>query len=268
SHIAHIEDYLAGKIQGVTNLSNEVIDQTLRGLDHKVVLVIDYSNGADGIAASSPIRDFSQIRGKKVAYEKGTLEEYFLLYALEQYRLSTRDIVSVNLDPVASAQTLEEGKVDVAVTYEPFLSRAVEKIGGNLIYTSADAPGLITDLLTFSASFVETWPESVFAVVRAYFKAIDFWKKRPDEVNGILAKQFETTKEVVARQLKGVTVLDLEANRTALTFSVGTESLYGNLRRVGEFVLRQQGKERGALDTDRLIDKSFIKRLAKEREIP
>ncbi|MBI2340475.1 MAG: ABC transporter substrate-binding protein [Deltaproteobacteria bacterium] len=261
SHVGYIADYLAGKIQGVTNLGNELIDQVLRGFDQRVVLVIDYSNGSDGIAASPAIKNFGQIRGKRVAYEHGTLEEYFFLYALEQYRLSVKEIVPVNLDPIESAKALEEGKVDAAVTYEPHLSKTIKKIGGTCIYSSADAPGLITDLLTFGAPFIENYPDSVSAIVRAYFRAIRFWKENPDEVHGILTGQFKATKEEVIQQLKGVTILDEQENQTALTFSMGTASLYGNLRRVGDFVMQKQGKKRGDLDTDKLIDKRFIKNL-------
>lgn len=253
------KDYVQGLLQGRANLTSEAIIESLKGLDHKVVLAIDYSNGSDGIIANSGIRDFSQVRGKRVAYEFGTLEEYFIRYALNENGLALSDILPLNLDPMDSAQAVVDGRADAAVTFEPFLSAALKKSDGNLIYSSADAPGAITDIFTLHRDFIDDHPETVEAIVLAYFKAIRFWKEHPDEVNAIGAKEFGITKEAVAEQLRGITILDERDNDTTFTFSAGLQSIYGNMRQVGGFILEQADRHESALDTDQLIDKRFIK---------
>ncbi len=257
-------DYINGRLQGRANLTNEAINEALQGLKHKAVLVIDNSNGSDGIISSSGITSLLEAKGKKIAFEHGTLEEYFLIYALEQNQMSLKDIIPVNLDPEASAKALIEGKVDVAVTFEPFLLQALEKTKGNKIFSSADAPGLITDILTFRSDFIDAHQETVAAIVDIYFKALKFWQENPDEANAINAKEHGVTKEEIAEQLKGISLLDLNNNNTAFTYSAGTQSLYGNMRRVGDFVLQHHPKPNYSLDTDQLIDKRFIKNLFKE----
>ena len=134
------EDYRAGKIQGRANLNLDSINEAIEGLDHKAILVIDYSNGSDGIIARHGITGLSQAKGKRIAYEFGTLEEFFLTYALQRSNLNLNDIQGVDLNPEASANAFIKGDVDMAVTYEPFMSDALGKAEGNKIFSSADAP--------------------------------------------------------------------------------------------------------------------------------
>ena len=41
------KDYVAGKMQGRANLTLEAFNEAVNGLDHKIVLAIDYSAGSD-----------------------------------------------------------------------------------------------------------------------------------------------------------------------------------------------------------------------------
>lgn len=256
--------YVAVKDQGTTNLTLDAINEANNGLDHKIILAIDHSNGSDGIIAARGIKNFADVKGKRVAFEHGTLEEFFLRYALDHNGLSLADITQIDLNPEKSADAVVAGDADVAVTYEPFMSKAIAKSGGHKIYSSADAPGLITDVLTFHSDFINAYPDTIKALVAAYFKAIQFWKEHPDEANVIIAKYLDTTVDQVLAQVGGVTLLDESDNRTAFTFSTGLDSLYGNMRSIGEFVQEHQQKTGiHKIDTDTLIEPRFVKELFK-----
>ncbi|MBI4457971.1 ABC transporter substrate-binding protein [Candidatus Uhrbacteria bacterium] len=259
------KDYVAGNLQGRSNLTLDAINEAHDGLDQKVVIVIDYSKGSDGIIASKNIEKFYDIKGKKVAFEAEGLEEFFLRYALNNNQISLNDIIPLNLDPQKSAEALVKGEADVAVTYEPFMGNALLESGGHKIFTSADAPGLITDVLTFRSDFVKDYPGTIEAIVNAYFRAIQFWKENPAEANSILAEYLDTPLEQVPSQLDGVYVLNKEDNRTAFTFAAGVQSLYGNMRQIGEFVhgIREKRGEIRRVDTDAMIDPSFIRKISK-----
>ena len=254
--------YVAGEIQGKANLTLDAVDEAYRGLDHKVVLVIDHSNGSDGIIASRAIKSFADVKGKRVGYEYGTLEEFFIRYALEQNNLTLEDIRPFNLDAEHAVAALVEGKVDVAVTYEPFLSQTIATIQANKIYSSADAPGLITDVLTFRTDFVRENPETIDAIVHAYFKGLGFLKANPTEAHAIVGKAIDAPAVDIGTQLQGIDVLDARDNRTSFTFAAGFESLYGNMRRVGDFIRQEHYPNATKFDTDTLVDDRFIKKLA------
>ena len=254
--------YISGKTRGAANLTLTAVNQAYQGLDHKVVAVIDYSNGSDGIIARPNIKTFADIKGKRVAFDHGTLEEFFLRHALEQHRINFTDIVPINLSPEKSAEAVVKGEADVGVTYEPFMSGAIASGGAKKIYSSADAPGLITDVLTFHSDFIFEHPKAVEAIIREYFRAIKFWKEHPEEANIIMAKRLGVAPEEVPAQLAGLIIPDEQDNRIAFTFAPGPESLYGNMRKIGEFVKKHRpaGSEKVFdVDTDTLIEPRFIR---------
>ncbi|OGE84518.1 MAG: hypothetical protein A3B23_03525 [Candidatus Colwellbacteria bacterium RIFCSPLOWO2_01_FULL_48_10] len=259
------KDYVAGSIQGRANITLEAINEAYGGLEHRIVAAIDYSNGSDGIIASRNIKAIKDIKGKRVAFEHGTLEEFFLRYALDQNQLGLNDIIPINLNPEESAEAISSGIADVAVTYEPFMSKALAQIGGNKIYSSADAPGLVTDVLTFRLDFINEHSDAIQAIVGAYFKGIKLFKDSPQEANIILAKYLGVSVDQVPAQLNGVTILSLDDNKNAFTFAVGLQSLYGNMRQIGEFIkdIHSKDSKDFSFDTDLMIEPLFIRKVLK-----
>lgn len=256
--------YQSGEIQGKANLTLDAVQEMYSGLDHRAVVAIDYSNGSDAIIAAAAIKKFEDIRGKKVAFEHGTLEEFFFRYALEQHTMTLDDIIPVNLNPEESVAALIRKEVDVAVAFEPLISPTLTAMNGNKIYSSAQAPGLIVDLLTFRSDFIRQYPETVTAIVRAYFKAIDFWKEHPEETYRVTAARNGVTPEEIAEQLHGINILDIHDNRVMFTFAAGLQSLYGNFKNINKFITRIQHTD-GVLNTDDLVDPRFIRALSYEK---
>ena len=153
----------------------------------------------------------------------------------------------------------------MGVTYEPFISQVLASKDFHAVYSSKDAPGLISDILTFRTDFIQAHPETVEAIMRAYFKGLAFWKEHPEEANAITAKAYNDTPESIAHQLEGIKILDEQDNMTAFTFAAGFQSLYGNLRQIGKFVRKQQTSANAFLDTDKLIERKFIKTISQEK---
>jgi len=257
-------DYIAGKAQGAAMIALDAVNEAYGGLDHKIVAAIDYSNGSDGIVAGPKIKTFADVKGKRVGFDFGTLEEFFLRYALSQNQIDFKNIIPVNLGPQKSVDALLKGDVDIAVTYEPFMSKALAGTSNRKIYSSADAPGLITDVLSFHTDFIKQYPDTVQAIVGAYFRGVQFWKDHPAEANAIVARYLGTASNDAALQIKGATILDKEDNRINFTFSLGLQSLYRNLRSTSDFVQANREKNIGTttIDTDTLIDPDFIRTIA------
>lgn len=252
------KDYIEGKLHGRASVTLEAAQERLDGLDHKIVMAIDHSNGADVIVANNQIASMQEIRGKRVAYETGTMEELFISQALEQNGMSILDIVPVSADPVKALEMIQGGEVDVAVSHKPFLFQ--NNLAGNIhtIYTSKELPELITDVLTFRTDFIDHNPDTIEAILRAYFKALDYIRKNPENAHWILAKEFGIPADEINRQLEELILLGIPENRKAFRFATGRYSLFGKMREIGGFVRRHRVKEAQALDTDQLIEPFFI----------
>jgi NitT/TauT family transport system substrate-binding protein len=253
--------YREQNIEARGSPSFDVLKDANNGLDQKIVLVVDYSNGGDGIIASKSIKSIKDAKGKRVAFEKGTLEEFFFIHTLEHYSLGIKDIVPIDLGPKEAAQAIVDGTADIAVTFEPFMSEALALTGGNKIYSSADDPGFISDVLVFHPEFIKKYPETVQAIIEAYFKALQFTKDNPTEAEALLAKRLSISPAEVTSALMGITILSKDENRVAVTFSAGLESLYGNMRSVDNFLAENLSIAdiNLRIDPDSLIDPSFIR---------
>ena len=151
------KDYVAGKMQGRANLTLDATQEFLKGLDHKVVLAIDYSNGSDAIVAKKEIETVQDFRGKRIGYEPDTLDEFFVMWALSENNMTLSDIVPILANPEETTKKLKAGDIDVAVSHEPFLSQFVSSGNFYTAYSSEDAPGLITDILTFRKDFIDVY---------------------------------------------------------------------------------------------------------------
>lgn len=254
-------DYVNGLLLGRANLNIEAINEAAQGLEHKAVVTIDYSNGSDGIVANKTIKSIADLKGKKVGFDANTLEEFILSHALMTYQLSLTDIKPVDSNAEDVIHLLKDDTIQAGVTYEPYLTSLIHE-GFHSIYTSKEAPGLITDILTFRTDFIEQQEDTIQAIVTAYFRGIDLWINNPDEAIVILAKEFSVTKADAKAQLTGVYILNLKENKVAFSFSAGLKSLYGSLRKTAAFIHRNA--EEGTIDiaaTDQLIEPRFIQAL-------
>lgn len=256
------KDYMAGKLQGRANITFDAVNEHFNGLNHKAVLAIDYSNGSDAIVARTDIKTVKDFQGKKVGYEPDTLEEFFLSWALSENGLAMSDIVPIAAGPQDTPKLLKQGAIDIAVSHEPFISELLSSPDFHIAYSSAEAPGLIADILTFRTDFVDAYPETIQTIVDVYFKALKFYKEHPGEAHIMLAKEFGDTPDNIARQMKGITMLDEQDNETALTFAAGLQSLYGNMRQIANFVRHHRGIDIEKVNTDKIdkiIDPRFTK---------
>lgn len=261
SYSKKVDDLMANKIDFSGDMVLiDIVEKASKGKKLKVVLVTDYSSGADGIVAKKEIKNISELKGKKVAVEMGTLGEYLLYDALKKNNLKLADVQETNMTAQEAAQAFIRGEVDAAVTYEPDYSQAVEKSNGWRIYTSADSPGLIIDILTFGRDFVVKNPAKVSAVVRAYFKAIDFIADSSDKAYEIGAKYFKITPSEFKEQYAGVKQVRLTDNLNFMAYGSGSDSLHGLTQQAYNFLLLK-GTIKNKIDSTEIIDPSFIRGL-------
>ncbi len=113
----------------------------------KITMVIDESNGADGILAKNDIKSIADLKGKTVAVSISQTTHYLLLQALNKAGISDSELNLVNMNSSDAGVAFIAGSCDAAVTWEPYLSNAVTAGAGKVLFSSADAPGSIVDVL-------------------------------------------------------------------------------------------------------------------------
>lgn len=81
------------------------------------------------VAKDSPLKSVADLKGKKVALNKGSNVHYLLVRALEKAGLKYTDIQPVFLAPADARAAFEKGAVDAWAIWDPFLSAAEKQLG-------------------------------------------------------------------------------------------------------------------------------------------
>lgn len=198
---------IAGRLDALGTTIDDVAVGAEQAVPAKVVLAVDQSNGADGVVVSSDIKDIAQLRGRSVAVQPGFVNHFFLLYVLDQHGISPNEIRIEAMEPDVAGAAFVAGRIDAAVTWEPWLSKAKTRPGGTVLLTSADVPGIIVDVVTARDGFAEAHPKAVTGLIRAWFRAVDYLQTRPEEGRAIIAQSFSLGQNEVGGMLSGVRFL-------------------------------------------------------------
>lgn len=158
----------------------------------KVFSVVDESYGADGILAKNDITSIADFKGKNVGVSISQTSHYLLLKALKTVGLSDEDMNLINMTASDAGVAFMTGNLDVAVTWEPYLSNAVSTGAGKMIFSSIDAPGAIVDVMIISPENASA--QWLPAVKKAYDKGLAFIRDSATKAEAvkITAKYLET----------------------------------------------------------------------------
>ena len=149
------------------------------------------------VPKGSSLRTLADLKGKKVALNKGSNVHYLLLKALEKAGVAYADIQPVFPPPADARAAFERGSVDAWAIWDPFLAAAEKQLGARVL---ADGKGLVANYQFYLASrtYAEKNPEILRIVLDEVAKVDDWGRSNPDEVATILAAQTGLGKDVVA----------------------------------------------------------------------
>ena len=127
------------------------------------------------VPKDSPIKSVTDLRGKKVALNKGSNVHYLLVKALEKAGVKYSEIEPVFLAPADARAAFERGAVDAWVIWDPFQAAAEAATGER---TVADGTGVVANYQFYFASkkFLQTDPKIV-ELVLAQLSEVDDWAK-------------------------------------------------------------------------------------------
>jgi NitT/TauT family transport system substrate-binding protein len=178
----------AGKLDGLVTTLDTMSLYWKPTFRFQAVLGLDDSRGGDGIVARDSITTIKGLRGKRVAVNRGSVSDFFLNVLLKQNGMTEKDLNIVNMRQDDAGAAFLGGKVDAAVTWEPWLSRAKQSPNGHILIDSSKTPGLIVDILVMRQNVIQAEPGPIKATVEGWYKAVDYWKQNPDDADAVMAK--------------------------------------------------------------------------------
>lgn len=248
---------ISGNLEGLATAVDVFVNLEDNDIDMDIVWLLDRSNGADGIVATSDITTPADLAGKTIATEIGTTEHFFLLKVLEQYGLTEDDIELVPMTIGEAGTAFVAGKVDVAVTYDPYLASGIE--AGGVGFTTADYDINLMDAVGFSDEVIESDPEAVQAFVNGLAKAVDYINENPEECIPIEAAGLKLEEADVASTLEKLECYDLAGNTEMMGSTDG--QLYEDVKNIAIFYVEQELNSE-EISADSIINSTFIRNAA------
>ena len=128
------------------------------------------------VPKNSPIQSVADLRGKKIAFNKGSNVHYFLVKLLEKNGLKYGDVQPIFLAPADARAAFEKGAVDAWIIWDPFLAAAQKTLDARLL---ADASGVVNNRgYYFTSRDSATHNTDVLKIAIEEVNAIDTWASK------------------------------------------------------------------------------------------
>ncbi|WP_454254148.1 sulfonate ABC transporter substrate-binding protein [Pseudomonas sp. Marseille-Q8238] len=153
------------------------------------------------VPKDSPLKSVAELKGKKVALNKGSNVHYLLVRALEDAGLKYSDIQPVYLPPADARAAFERGSVDAWVIWDPFQAAAEQQLQAR---TLRDGTGLVDNHQFYLATktYAEKHPQVISALIEEVRAVGEDSKADPDKVTEQVAPLLGLPKDITSIAVK------------------------------------------------------------------
>jgi NitT/TauT family transport system substrate-binding protein len=190
-------------IDGMVISLDELFGLAADGLQPRIILIVDISNGADVVVGRRGMRSMSDLKGKSVAVESSALGAFVLSRALAVNGMHAGDVNVVHLESNEQPGAFEKGEVDGAVTFDPYRAQFL-RAGASTLFDSSRIPGEIVDLLAVRDSVIQNKPKAVEALLAGWLSATDYMKRAPLDAARRMGIRQQISGEQFLESLRGL----------------------------------------------------------------
>ena len=233
-YVAGMDAFAAGQADAVCMTNGDaLVIGAASGKPSTAIILNDYSNGNDMVVGRPGLESISDLKGLRVGVEVGFVGHLLLLTALEAHGMTENDVTLVNIPTNELPQALAAGSVDAITAWQPNSAQALKIVpGSKRLYSSADSPGIIYDMLYVSHESLAERGDDWAKVVRVWYRIVAFMQDpaNREEMLEILSARVGLPPDEYAPFLAGTRILSLDE---ALSIwqadeSAGLKSLKGS----------------------------------------
>jgi len=242
-YVASMDAFAAGQLDAVTMTNGDTLVTGATGAQGVMIIINDFSNGNDMIVAAKGIDSVKDLKGKTIGVEVGFVGHLLLLNALEAAGLTESDVTLVNVPTNETPQVLASGDVDAIVAWQPSSGQALTLVpGSKAIATSADAKGLIYDVLAVNPASLASRKADWEKVAKVWYQAVDYIYDEETQADAlsIMAARVGVPADQYKAILDGTKILSLEEAQAVMQKGDGMDSLYGSSKISDDFNVKYE----------------------------
>lgn len=203
-YVESVNQYTAGKFDGVTVTNMDALTiPAAGGKDTSAIIVGDYSNGNDGILLKGA-NTLSAIKGRQAYLVELSVSHYLLARGLEKAGMKPTDVPTVNTSDSDIVGAFGAPDVTAAVAWNPQLSVMKAEPGVSQVFSSADIPGEILDLMVVDTATLKANPNLGKALAGIWYETVALMQRQDaqgKEARAAMAKLSGATPEMFDSQL-------------------------------------------------------------------
>lgn len=152
------------------------------------------------VPENSPIKNVADLKGHKVAFQKGSSSHNLLLRALQQAGLSFKDIQPIYLTPADARAAFQQNNVDAWAIWDPYYSAALLQ-GGVRVLKDGETLKQTGSFYLAARPYAEKNGEFVQGVLNTFSEADALTQSQRQESIALLAKTMGLPEPVIASYL-------------------------------------------------------------------
>ena len=222
----------------------------------------NYSNGGDGIIAMSNITSIEDLVDAKIGVPKFSEAQSMVIWFInnsdltEAQKKAAIDNLVLLDDAEQTGQAFFAGSLDVAATWQPYLSYAEDSTDSHILFDTSSSNKLVLDGIVFRKDFAEAYPDVVAKFIDGLIMALDEYESEFDTLRNVMPMFAAMSDDEIAATRMDAGMMDYAENVSALKNDCAI--IYSDMcdvwESIGETVDRDLGKT--------LFDTTYIERLS------
>jgi len=248
-----LEAFSNGSADVATLTLDETVTLLAKGNKLRILLVMDISNGSDGVVAKPGIKSLAQLKGKRLGMENIPLGAYILSRILEKSGLTAADIKIVPMPEDKHEKAYLQGKIDAAITMEPYMTR-ITKAGAHVLFDSSQIPNEIFDIVVVRENIYQTRRDELCRLTQQWFRTLDYVQANSQDATSRMGKRLGVDAETFRAAMGGLKVPTRQENQQLLGGNMPTLLLPA--KRMTD-IMQHEHMIPGPVDLAAAIDPSF-----------
>ena len=205
----------------VATVDSYLLNAQPLGFPGTIISIIDESKGGDGILAKAAVvKNLIDLKGKnrvRVAFTPNSPSHHLLKAAVDHFNVPELLPVATNerIETNGSGQALQKlmtGKTDLAVLWEPDVSKALAVPGVVKLLGTEDTERLIVDILVVGRKFSKDRPDLVNLLLLHYFRILKKYRDNPNLLRHHIREETDMDDAAIDSMLKGIAWVNFGEN--------------------------------------------------------
>jgi NitT/TauT family transport system substrate-binding protein len=190
---------------------DETLDLLHSGVELRILMVMDVSNGADAVMAHPKVKRLSDLKGKRIAILNIPLGVYMLSRTLDAAKLSRKDVKTIPSAESKHEEMYRRGAADAFITFEPFKTHLAD-LGAHVLFDSSDIPNEVFDLMVVHEDVFQSRKGDVCNVAKQWRRTLEHMQQSPEKTAASIAKRLGVSPQEYLTMVQGIKTPTNEEN--------------------------------------------------------